>query len=198
MSLKNNLWCKKRILVWCINQFLAFCLSVGDWAQKIRQYPASKWLGLDSVWTPDTCGLPKRRRSNCSYLRERFSERYAACKSKMVSTGEGTTTNSIESLTARMPLMSWRQVDCGTLVTWSEDPKTYQGRPKSRWADGANSDSLALWVRDCTHCAQGRQSWKNLLGHALTKYWLYLQANSNLLSWLSWKRKNEKLLRERE
>jgi hypothetical protein len=33
-----------------------------------------------------------------------------------------------------------------------------QGRPKSRWADGVNSDSLALGVRDWTHCAQDRQS----------------------------------------
>jgi hypothetical protein len=28
-----------------------------------------------------------------------------------------------------------------------------QGRPKSRWEDGVNSDSLALGVRDGTHCA---------------------------------------------
>jgi hypothetical protein len=41
-----------------------------------------------------------------------------------------------------------------------------QGRPKSRWADGVNSDSLALGVRDWTHCAQDRQSWKDLLGQA--------------------------------
>jgi hypothetical protein len=47
-----------------------------------------------------------------------------------------------------------------------------QGRPKSRWADGVNSDSLVLGVRDWTHCAQDRQSWKDLLGQALTKYWL--------------------------
>jgi hypothetical protein len=33
-----------------------------------------------------------------------------------------------------------------------------QGRPKSRWADGVNSDSLALGVRDSTHCTQDRQS----------------------------------------
>jgi hypothetical protein len=33
-----------------------------------------------------------------------------------------------------------------------------QGRPKSRWADGVNSDSLALGVRDWTHSAQDRQS----------------------------------------
>jgi hypothetical protein len=43
-----------------------------------------------------------------------------------------------------------------------------QGKPKSRWADGVNSDSLALGVRDWTHCAQDRQSWKDLLGQALT------------------------------
>jgi hypothetical protein len=47
-----------------------------------------------------------------------------------------------------------------------------QGRPKSRWAHGMNSDSLALGVRDWTHCAQDRQSWKDILGQALTKYWL--------------------------
>jgi hypothetical protein len=47
-----------------------------------------------------------------------------------------------------------------------------QGRPKSRWTDGVNSDSLALGVRDWTHCAPDRQSWKDLLGQALTKYWL--------------------------
>jgi hypothetical protein len=47
-----------------------------------------------------------------------------------------------------------------------------QGRPKSRWADGVNSDSLAQGVRDWTHCAQDRQSWKDLLGQTLTKYWL--------------------------
>jgi hypothetical protein len=35
-----------------------------------------------------------------------------------------------------------------------------------------NSDSLALGVRDWTHCAQDRQSWKDLLEQALTKYWL--------------------------
>jgi hypothetical protein len=47
-----------------------------------------------------------------------------------------------------------------------------QGRPKSRWVDGVNSDSLTLWVRHWTHCAQYRQSWKDLLGQALTKHWL--------------------------
>jgi hypothetical protein len=47
-----------------------------------------------------------------------------------------------------------------------------QGRPKSRWADGMNSDSLALGVRDWTHCAQDRQSWKDLLQQALARYWL--------------------------
>jgi hypothetical protein len=32
-----------------------------------------------------------------------------------------------------------------------------QGRPKSRWVDGVNSNSLALGVRVWTHCAQDRQ-----------------------------------------
>jgi hypothetical protein len=35
---------------------------------------------------------------------------------------------------------------------------------QSRLADGVNGDSLALGVRDWTHCAQDRQSWKDLLG----------------------------------
>jgi hypothetical protein len=47
-----------------------------------------------------------------------------------------------------------------------------QGRPKSRWADGLNSNCLALGVRYWTHCDQDRQSWKDLLGQTLTKYWL--------------------------
>jgi hypothetical protein len=36
---------------------------------------------------------------------------------RMVSTGGGTTTNSIKSLTVRMALVSLRQADCATLVT---------------------------------------------------------------------------------
>jgi hypothetical protein len=47
-----------------------------------------------------------------------------------------------------------------------------QGRPKSRWADGVNCDSLALGVRDWTHCAQDRQTWRDLLQQVLTRYWL--------------------------
>jgi hypothetical protein len=41
-----------------------------------------------------------------------------------------------------------------------------QGRPKSRWADGVNSDSLALGVRDWTHYAQNRQTWRDFLQQA--------------------------------
>jgi hypothetical protein len=47
-----------------------------------------------------------------------------------------------------------------------------QRRPKSRWADGLNSNNLAVGVRDWTHCAQDRQTWKDLLQQALPKYWL--------------------------
>jgi hypothetical protein len=50
--------------------------------------------------------------------------------------------------------------------------KRNQGRPKSRWVDGVNSDSLALGVRDWTHCAQDRQKWRDLLQQAITRYWL--------------------------
>jgi hypothetical protein len=42
-----------------------------------------------------------------------------------------------------------------------------QGRPKSRWADGVNSDSLARGVRDWTHCAT---VWKDLFGQALVPH----------------------------
>jgi hypothetical protein len=54
-----------------------------------------EFVYLRSLMTPTN--------DNCLYLEERFSKRYATRKSKMVSTGEGTTTNSINSLTARMP-----------------------------------------------------------------------------------------------
>jgi hypothetical protein len=47
-----------------------------------------------------------------------------------------------------------------------------KGRPKSRWANGVNSDSLALGVRDWTHCAQDRQTCRDLFQQALTRYWL--------------------------
>jgi hypothetical protein len=50
----------------------------------------------------------------------RFSERYAARKSKKGSTGEGTTTNSRESLTARM-----------IALRWSYDQKTRRPTTKS-------------------------------------------------------------------
>jgi hypothetical protein len=45
-----------------------------------------------------------------------------------------------------------------------------QGRPKSRRADGVNFDSLALGVRDWTHCAQDRQTWRGFFQQALTRY----------------------------
>jgi hypothetical protein len=49
------------------------------------------------------------------------------------------------------------------LVRAKPNERRNQGRPKSRWADGVNSDSLALRVRDWTHCAQDKQSWRYLL-----------------------------------
>jgi hypothetical protein len=74
----------------------------------------------------------------------------------------------------------------GHMIRKSEDPpqkasfrakpigRRNQERPKSRQVDGMNSDSLALGVRDWTHCAQDRQSWRDLLQQALTRYWLFL------------------------
>jgi hypothetical protein len=50
-----------------------------------------------------------------------------------------------------------------------------QGRPKSKCVNGVNtvnSDSLSLGIRDWTHCAQDRQTWRDLLQQDLTRYWL--------------------------
>jgi hypothetical protein len=47
-----------------------------------------------------------------------------------------------------------------------------QGKPKSRWADGVNSDSLVLSARDWTHSSLDRQTWRDLLQQALARYWL--------------------------
>jgi hypothetical protein len=54
-----------------------------------------------------------------------------------------------------------------TLFRAKPNGKRNQGRPKFRWANGVNSDSLALRVRDCMHCAQYRQTWRNFLQQAL-------------------------------
>jgi hypothetical protein len=59
-----------------------------------------------------------------------------------------------------------------TLFRAKPNGRRNQERPKSRWADGVNSDSLALRVRDWTHCAQNRQTWRDLLQQVLTRYWL--------------------------
>jgi hypothetical protein len=45
-------------------------------------------------------------------------------------------------------------------------------RNQSRWADGVNSDSLALGVRNWTHCVLKTGRWRDLLQQALTRYWL--------------------------
>jgi hypothetical protein len=78
--------------------------------QSSRTFHARQNSPCTRPWSTQSCSTsvkrgcwPKGRRTNCSYLRVRFSELYAARKSKMVSTGEDTTTNSIKSLTARMP-----------------------------------------------------------------------------------------------
>jgi hypothetical protein len=112
------------------------------------------------------------------YLRGRFSQRYAARKSKMVPTGEGTTTNSIKSLnvtkTSRLRdaghlIRRPKSLPQKTLFRAKPTRRRNQGRPKSRWADGVNSYSLDLGVKDWTHCAQDRQTWSVLLQQALTR-----------------------------
>jgi hypothetical protein len=59
-----------------------------------------------------------------------------------------------------------------TLMSANPNGRRNQGRPKSRWADGVSSGSLTLGVRDWTHCAHDRQTWRNLLQQTLTRYWL--------------------------
>jgi hypothetical protein len=59
-----------------------------------------------------------------------------------------------------------------TLFRSKPNGRRNQGRPKTRWADGVNSDSLALGVREWTHCAQDRETWRDLLQQGLTRYWL--------------------------
>jgi hypothetical protein len=86
-------------------------------------------------WSAQSCSTavrrecwPKGRRTNCSHSRERFSERYAARKSKMVSTGGGTNTNSIKSLTAECPKC---HEDKQIVLRWSHDQKTWRLTTKS-------------------------------------------------------------------
>jgi hypothetical protein len=59
-----------------------------------------------------------------------------------------------------------------TIFRTNPNGRRNQKRPKSKWADGVNNDSLALGVRDWTHCAQDSQSWRDLLQQTLTRYWL--------------------------
>jgi hypothetical protein len=98
----------------------------------------------------------------------------------MVSTGEGTTTNSRElnvTKTSRLRYaghMIRRPEDLPQKALFRAKPivRRNLGRPEFRCEDVVKSNSLALGVRDWTHCAQDRQSWKDLLGQVLTKYWL--------------------------
>jgi hypothetical protein len=96
----------------------------------------------------------------------------------------GTTTQSINSPNALNVMKTSRLCYAGQMIRRSEDipqkviyrtkpnGRRNQGRPKSRWAVGVNSYSLALGVKDWTHCAEDRQKWKDLLQQALTRYWL--------------------------
>jgi hypothetical protein len=47
-----------------------------------------------------------------------------------------------------------------------------QGRPKSRWANGVNSDSRAFGARDWSNFARAGEQWRDILRQALTKFWL--------------------------
>jgi hypothetical protein len=47
-----------------------------------------------------------------------------------------------------------------------------QRRPKSRWADGVNSDRRALRACDRTNFARDKVQWRDIFRQALTKSWL--------------------------
>jgi hypothetical protein len=94
----------------------------------------------------------------------------------MGSTGEGTTINGKEfnSPNALNVTNTCRLFHAGYMIRRPEDlpqnaffrakpnARRNQGRLKSRWADGVNSDSLALEVINWTHCAQNKQVWRYL------------------------------------
>jgi hypothetical protein len=121
----------------------------------------------------------KRRTSFVSvYFKGRFSERYAVRKSKMVSNRRRYNheiDKEFDSPNALNVTKTSKLRYAGHMIRRSEDlpqkalfrakpnGRRNQGRPKSRWADWVNSDSLALGVSN-------RQSWRDLQ-QALTRYW---------------------------
>jgi hypothetical protein len=149
-------------------------------------------------WSVQSCSTavkrgcwPKKRSANCSYLRGRLSERCAARKSKMVSTcrhhkrrynheldKEFDSPNVLNiTKTSRLRYASHmarrlEDLQQRALCRVKPNGRRNQRRPKSSWADGVNRESLALGVRDWMHCAQDKQTWKDLLQQALTRYWL--------------------------
>jgi hypothetical protein len=72
--------------------------------------------------------------------------------------------NSIRSFTAECPkchedkqmIKRTEDLPHKALLRAKHNGRRNQGRLKSRWADGVNSNSLALGVIDWTHCAQDR------------------------------------------
>jgi hypothetical protein len=106
-------------------------------------------LPFTRPWSTQSCSTavrrgcwPKGRRTNFSYLRESFSERYAKIENGV--TGGGTTTNSIK----RQPECPKCHEDKNHMIRRPKDllqkalfrakpnVRRNQGRPKSRWADG--------------------------------------------------------------
>jgi hypothetical protein len=118
---------------------------------------------------------PKVRRTNCSYLRGNavYRRRYNHELVKEFDSPNALNVTKTSRLryTGHM-IRRPEDLPQKTLFRAKPNGKIYQGRPKSRWADGVNSDSLALGVRNWMHCAQDRQSWKDLLDQVLTRYWL--------------------------
>jgi hypothetical protein len=108
------------------------------------------WICPVLLYGSETWVLTKKEENQLLVFERSFSERYAARKSKMVSTGKGTTTNSIKRLTALNVTKTSRLRYTGHMIRRPEDlpqralfrakpnGRRNQGKPKSRWADGVN------------------------------------------------------------
>jgi hypothetical protein len=92
----------------------------------LRKHLLSSHLSHQTKFTMRHGCWPKGRRTNCSYLRGRFSERYAAGKSKMVSTGEGQPRTRLRIWQPKCPKF---HEDQQIALSWSHDQKTW--KPKS-------------------------------------------------------------------
>jgi hypothetical protein len=119
---------------------------------------------------------PKGRKTNCSYLRGRFSKQYACPKIengvywRMCNHELDKEFNSPNALN----VTKTSRLRYADHMIRRPEPNPMEGEIKEDRNLGSwiGCNSLVLGVRDWTHCAKERQSWKDLLQQALTKCWL--------------------------